>query len=36
MFVEVIQIAPILHDKILLNIPPISGVNKDVDTSQIL
>jgi len=36
MFAQVIQIVFILHDKILFNIPPLGGVTKDVDTSQIL
>jgi hypothetical protein len=36
MFAQVIQIAPISHDKILLNILPSGGVAKDVATSQIL
>jgi len=36
MFAQNFQIAPILHDKILFNIPPLGGVTKDVDTSQIL
>jgi hypothetical protein len=36
MFAHVIQIAPILHEKILFNIPPLDGVTNDVDTSQIL
>jgi hypothetical protein len=35
-FAQLIQIVPILQDKILFNIPPFGGVTKDVDTSQIL
>jgi hypothetical protein len=36
MFAQVIQILPILQEKILLNIAPFGGVTKDVDISQIL